>query len=47
MIKGLVMNTEELKRMVVFFRSQGVSPTVKDLCSTNTYLNYINYKKAS
>lgn len=47
MVKGLVMNTEELKKLVVFFRSQGVSPTVKELCSTNLYLNYFNDRKAS
>lgn len=47
MVKGLVMNTEELKKLVVFFRSQGVSPTVKELCSTNMYLSYFNDRKAS
>ncbi len=47
MVKGLVMNTEELKRLVIFFRSQGVSPTVKELCSINMFLNHYNHRKAS
>jgi hypothetical protein len=47
MVKGLVMNPKELKKLVVFFRSQGISPTVKELCSTNMYLGYFNYKKVS
>jgi hypothetical protein len=47
MVKGLVMNPKELKRLVVFFRSQGISPTVKELCSTNMYLSYFDYKKVS
>ena len=47
MVNGLIMRTEELKKLVVFFKSQGVSPTVKELCSTSIYLNYFNYKRAS
>jgi hypothetical protein len=47
MIKGLVMNTEELKRLVIFFKSKGVSPTVKELCSSSMYLSFYNHKIAS
>lgn len=49
MVKGLVMSTEELKKLVIFFKSQGVSPTVKELCSKSIhmYLNYFNNKIAS
>jgi hypothetical protein len=44
MVKGLVMNSEELKKMVAFFISKGVSPTVKELCGSNLYSNlYLNY----
>lgn len=47
MVKGLVMNTKELKELVVFFKNQGISPTVKEICSTSMYLNNINNRKVS
>lgn len=39
MLKGIAMNTKELKELVIFFKGQGVSPTVKELCSKNIYLS--------
>ncbi|MCM0648845.1 hypothetical protein NBE98_10705 [Clostridium swellfunianum] len=46
MTKGLVMNTEELKILAAFFRKQGISPTIKELCSRTLYFNHFS-KKAS
>lgn len=39
MIKGIAMNTKELKELVTFFKTQGISPTVKEVCNTNIYLS--------
>jgi hypothetical protein len=37
--KGLAMNTKELKVLVSFFKRQGISPTIKELCSANMRLS--------
>ncbi|MFL0246029.1 hypothetical protein [Candidatus Clostridium stratigraminis] len=31
-LKGIAMNTRDLKDIVNFFSSKGISPTVKELC---------------
>ena len=47
-LKGIAMSTKELKDIVVFFKSKGVSPTIKELCSgsySNLYIDkYIKNK---
>jgi hypothetical protein len=47
MVKGLLMNTEELKNLVVFFEKKGVSPTIKELCSISMYINTLKNRKVS
>jgi hypothetical protein len=47
MTKGLVMNTEELRILVAFFKKQGISPTVKELCNKTLYFNHFCNRKAS
>jgi hypothetical protein len=40
-LKGIAMNTRELKDIVNFFSSKGISPTIKELCGkklTGLYL---------
>lgn len=46
-LKGIAMNTKELRKLVMFFKVQGISPTVKELCTTNIYINAYNHKIAS
>lgn len=47
-LKGIAMNTKELKDIVSFFTSKGISPTIKELCGnklTGLYLQqYYNTK---
>lgn len=44
-LKGLTMNTKELKVLVSFFKRQGMSPTIKELCMANMRLeNFYNIK---
>lgn len=47
-VKGIAMNTRELKDIVSFFSSKGISPTIKELCGnklTGQYLQqYYNTK---
>jgi hypothetical protein len=47
MIKGIVMSTKELKELVVYFKDQGIYPTVKEFCTKNTYINQYHNRKAS
>jgi hypothetical protein len=44
MIKGFAMSTKELKELVTFFKTQGISPTVKEVCNTNMYLSQFKEK---
>ncbi|ERI90722.1 hypothetical protein HMPREF1982_03760 [Clostridiales bacterium oral taxon 876 str. F0540] len=46
-IKGITMNTKELKNLVLFFKDQGISPTVKELCTMNIYISAYRSKIAS
>lgn len=39
-IRGISMNTKDLKVLVSFFKRQGISPTVKELCSQNMQAAY-------
>lgn len=47
MLKGIAMNTKELKKLINFFRLQGISPTVKELCGTSIYLNQYQTRSGS
>jgi hypothetical protein len=46
-LKGLAMNTKELKELVIFFKGRGESPTVKELCTSTTYINYQKNRKSA
>lgn len=35
-LKGIAMNTRELKDIVSFFISRGISPTIKELCDVGS-----------
>ncbi|MCM8710889.1 hypothetical protein M2651_07605 [Clostridium sp. SYSU_GA19001] len=47
MLKGIAMNTKELKELVIFLKEQGISPTVKELCTKNIYLSQYKNKRVS
>lgn len=40
-IKGIAMNTRELKDIVTFFSSKGISPTIKELCGNKLTCFYL------
>lgn len=42
--KGIVMKTRELKEIAIYCKSQGISPTIKDLCSGHAAIYLSNYK---
>jgi|GEM_PF-2951829 len=40
-LKGIAMNTRELKDIVNFFSSRGISPTIKELCGNKLTCLYL------
>ncbi|GLC31611.1 hypothetical protein [Clostridium omnivorum] len=32
-LRGIAMNTKELKDIAIFFKKRGISPTIMELCS--------------